>query len=128
MRLCILSRRNHALRFLTEFVSVYGLTIAYAALTALAGAAGVWVKRLVGRYRDDKTKREVAELCVQAVEQVYRELHGAEKFAKCAEAMAEMLAQRGVAVTELEIRVLCEAALAQFNKAFSAPNAGRAYE
>lgn len=116
------------MRFLTEFVSAYGLTIAYAALTALAGAAGVWLKRWVGRYRDDKTKREVAEVCVQAVEQVYRELHGAEKFAKCADAMAEMLAQRGVAVTELEIKVLCEAALARFNRAFAAPNAGHAYE
>ncbi len=104
--------------FITDFFSAYGLTIAYAALTALAGAAGVWLKRWAQQVRDDKTKREVAELCVQAVEQVYRELHGAEKYQKCAEAMAQMLAQRGVPVTELEIRVLCEAALARFNAAF----------
>ncbi|MBQ9552355.1 MAG: hypothetical protein IJU96_06270 [Clostridia bacterium] len=105
--------------FINDFVSAYGLTIVYAALTAIAGAVGVWAKRLIERYRDDKTKREVAEICVRAVEQVYRDLHGSEKFQKCAEAMAEMLAQRGVPVTELEIMVLCEAALAQFNGAFS---------
>lgn len=105
--------------FIKEFVNAYGLTMVYAALTAIAGAVGVWAKGLIERCRNDKTKREVAEICVQAVEQVYRDLHGSEKFQKCAEAMAEMLAQRGVPVTDLEIKLLCEAALAQFNGAFS---------
>ena len=112
------------MKFLSDFVSAYGLTIAYAAMTALAGAAGVLFKRWLEKVRSDKTKREVAELCVQAVEQVYRDLHGAEKYQKCAEAMAQMLALRGVAVTALEIRVLCEAALARFNQAFSAQSKG----
>ena len=97
------------------------MTIACAALTAVTGAIGVWAKGLLERYRGDQTKREVAELCVQAVEQVCRGLHGSEKYQKCAGAMAEILAQRGVPVTELEIKVLCEAALARFNAAFSAP-------
>ncbi|HBL41147.1 MAG TPA: hypothetical protein DDY98_06100 [Ruminococcaceae bacterium] len=105
--------------FVKDFIGTYGMTIAYTALTAIAGAFGIWAKKLYERYLNDKTKKEVAEICVQAVEQLYKELHGTEKFEKCAEAMAQMLAVRGISVTDLEIRILCEAAVAKFNMAFS---------
>ncbi len=108
------------MNFAKEFIGTYGMTIVYTALTAIAGAIGIWMKKLYERYLNDKTKKEVAEICVEAVEQVYKDLHGTEKFEKCAESMAQMLAMRGIPVTDLEIKMLIEAALAKFNQAFSA--------
>ena len=102
-----------------QFVSEYGNTILYAILTAIAGAFGMVIKNLYEKYINDKTKRAVAKTCVQAVEQIYSDLHGEAKYNKCVEAMSQMLAEKGIVITELEIKMLIEAAVGEFNKVFN---------
>lgn len=102
-----------------EFVSVYGTTILYSVLTAIAGYLGIVVKNLYQKYVNDKTKKDVVKTCVSAVEQLYKDLHGEEKYGKAVEAAADMLAEKGITITELEIRMLIEAAVAEFNNAFA---------
>ena len=46
-------------------------------------------------------------------------LVGEDKLDKALEAASEMLAQKGISFTELELRVLIEAAVASFNDAFN---------
>ena len=104
--------------FIKLFISEYGTTILYAILTALAGYIGIVAKRLYTKYVNDKTKQAVAKTVVQAVEQIYKDLHGEEKLNKALEAASEMLAEKGITITDLEMRMLIEAALAEFNKAF----------
>ena len=99
-----------------QFVSEYGNTILYTILTAIAGAFGMIIKNLYQKYINDKTKRAVAKTCVQAVEQIYSDLHGEAKYNKCVEAMSQMLAEKGIVITELEIKMLIEAAVGEFNK------------
>ena len=103
----------------TEFINQYGLEILYAIITAIAGYIGIVIKNLCTKYINDKTKRAVAKSAVQFVEQVYKDLHGDEKFNAALNAMSEMLAETGIAVTELEMRVLIEAAVSEFNAAFN---------
>lgn len=102
-----------------EFVSVYGTTILYSALTAIAGYLGIVAKNLYQKYVNDKTKKDVVKTCVSAVEQLYKDLHGEEKYSKAVEAAADMLAEKGITITELEIRMLIEAAVSEFNNAFA---------
>lgn len=104
--------------FIKLFISEYGTTILYAILTALAGYLGIVVKQLYTKYINDKTKQAVAKTVVQAVEQIYRDLHGEDKLNKALEAASEMLAEKGITITDLELRMLIEAALAEFNNAF----------
>lgn len=104
--------------FIKLFISEYGTTILYAILTALAGYIGIVAKRLYTKYVNDKTKQAVAKTVVQAVEQIYKDLHGEEKLNKALEAASEMLAEKGITITDLEMRMLIEAALAEFNRAF----------
>ncbi len=104
--------------FIKLFISEYGTTILYAILTALAGYIGIVAKRLYTKYVNDKTKQAVAKTVVQAVEQIYTDLHGEDKLNKALEAASEMLAEKGITITDLEMRMLIEAALAEFNKAF----------
>ena len=106
------------MEFIKLFISEYGTTILYAVLTALAGYIGIVAKRLYTKYVNDKTKQAVAKTVVQAVEQIYKDLHGEEKLNKALEAASEMLAEKGITITDLEMRMLIEAALAEFNKAF----------
>ena len=101
-----------------EFINTYGMQIMYAIITAIAGYVGIVVKNLVTKYLNDKTKKEVAKNAVQFVEQVYKNLHGEDKLAEALVAASEMLAEKGITITELELRVLVEAAVAEFNKAF----------
>lgn len=104
--------------FIKLFISEYGTTILYAILTALAGYIGIVAKRIYTKYVNDKTKQAVAKTVVQAVEQIYKDLHGEEKLNKALEAASEMLAEKGITITDLEMRMLIEAALAEFNRAF----------
>ena len=104
--------------FLKMFISEYGTAIAYTILTGVFAYLGVKAKALADKYLNDKTKKDVAKTVVRAVEQIYKDLHGDEKLDKALASASEMLAEKGIIVTELEMRMLIESAVAEFNKAF----------
>ena len=104
-----------------EFINEYGLQLMYMAITAIAGWLGIVVKDLVKKHLDDKTKLAVAKTTVQYVEQVFKDLHGEAKLNEALSAASQMLAEKGIIVTDLELRVLIEAAVAEFNEAFNKP-------
>jgi intergrase/recombinase len=103
--------------FLT-FINEYGTTILYTILTALFGYFGIIAKNYFDKWFETKEKKEIAKEVVKFTEQVYKTLHGADKLEKAMEAMSQMLAEKGIYITDLEMRVLLEAAVAEFNKAF----------
>ena len=94
------------------------MQILYTVVMAIAGYLGIVVKNLATKYINDKTKKDVAKSAVQFVEQVYKDLHGEEKLNEALQAASEMLLEKNIAVTSLELRVLIEAAVAEFNNAF----------
>lgn len=102
-----------------EFINQYGMEILYTIIVGIAGYIGIVVKNLCTKYINDKTKTAVAKTAVQFVEQVYKDLHGEEKLNEALSAASEMLAEKGITVSDLEMRVLIEAAVAEFNNAFS---------
>ena len=101
-----------------QFINQYGMEILYTVIMAIAGYIGIVIKNLATKYLNDKTKRDVAKTAVQFVEQVYKDLHGEEKLNAAFSAASEMLAEKGIHVSELEMRFLLEAAVAEFNKVF----------
>lgn len=101
-----------------SFISEYGTTILYTVITAIAGYVCLWAKALYTKYINDRTKKDVAKTVVQAVEQLYKDLHGDEKLSKAITSASEMLSEKGITITELEIRLLIESALAEFNDVF----------
>lgn len=104
-----------------NFLNEYGILSAI--VTALGTALGLIIKwaynKTIGSKIEEKTKKEVANTVVSYVEQVYKELHGEEKLDKALEAFSAMLNEKGITISELEMRVLIEAALAGFNNAFA---------
>ena len=102
-----------------DFLSTYGMKILGTIFTALAGYLGVVIKNLCQKYLNDKTKQDVAKTCVKAVEQIYKDLHGEEKFNKALECISDMLAEKGIAVSDIEMKMLIESAVAEFNEVFS---------
>ena len=104
--------------FIKMFISEYGTALLYLVVTGVFAYLGTQVKALFDKYLDDKIKRDVAKTVVQAVEQVYKDLHGEEKLNEALKAASEMLAEKGIAFSELEMKMLIEAAVSEFNKAF----------
>lgn len=106
------------MEFITMFINDYGTAILYAILTAVAGYLGIWVKQLYTKYVNDKTKEAVVKTCVKAVEQLYKDLHGEEKYQEVVESAVAMLNEKGITITELELKMLIESAVCEFNKSF----------
>lgn len=100
------------------FINDYGTTILYAILTAIGGYLGLVVKNLYTKYINTKIKQDVARTVVRGVEQIYKDLHGEEKLNAALTAASEMLAEKGITASQLELRMLIEAAVAEFNDAF----------
>ena len=87
-------------------------------MTAIAGVLGAGMKKLYDRMTADDTKRKVVETCVKAVEQLYQELSGTEKLEKAKENIIAMLDIKGISISEIEMDMLIEACVAEFNLAF----------
>lgn len=98
-----------------EFLTQYGFEMIYAALMFVFGFIGIAIKNIIQKYTDDKTKKEVARTTVLATEQVYKDLTGDERFDIAVENVSEVLTQKGIACTELELKLLIEAAVKEMN-------------
>lgn len=73
-------------------------------------------EKIIAKFTTDKTKEAVVRTCVNAAEQLYKDLHGAEKLAKVKENIIEMLNEKGITISEIEMDMLIEAAVAEINK------------
>ena len=108
---------------LKVFINQYGLEIVTTIVTAIVGYIAVVAKNLAQKYINDKinfdiNKKDVAKIVVSGIEQCYKALEGPQKLEKALEAASSMLAEKGIKVTEVELRMLLESALSEFNKVF----------
>lgn len=99
-----------------EIFSAYILPAIVAVLTALAGYIGTQIKRLYEKYVNDKVKQDVVRTCVKAAEQLYRDLSGPEKLEKAKEGIVEMLNEKGIPISEMEMDLLIESVVQEFNQ------------
>ncbi len=92
--------------------------LATTALTAIAGYLGLKLKAHLEKQEVEKTTKKVVQTVVRAVEQMYKDLHGEQKLEKAIESATEILASKGIIITELELRMLIEETVGAFNDAF----------
>ena len=106
------------MELLNKFLNEYATLLIYTALTAIFGVVAAFIKKKYNEWADTKTKKEVVKICVTAVQQMYQELDGSEKKEKAIEAISDMLAEKGIAITTLEINLLIEACIGEFKGVF----------
>lgn len=95
------------------------LELVSAAVLALFGWIGVQAKNLYKRYVNTDIKRAVVWDAVQFVEQVYKSIHGKDKLYKAMEKAEQILQEKGIPITELELRTLIESAVKTMNDNFA---------
>ena len=101
-----------------EIIKIYGTEIIGTLLLALAGIVANVARNMAAKYLNTKTKRTLAKVVVQFVEQVYKDLHGADKLNAALATLSELLAEKGITASEVEMIVLIEAAVGEFNAVF----------
>lgn len=102
-----------------EIINTYGAEIIGTLLVAMAGIFGMIMKRIAERALDTPVKQQLAKIAVQFVEQVYKELHGEAKLNAALMALAGLLAEKKINASEDEMRIMIEAAVAEFNQVFT---------
>lgn len=102
----------------TDVINMYGAEIIGTLLLALAGIVAMVAKNMAAKCLDTDTKRTLAKVVVQFVEQAYKDLHGEDKLNAALVALSDLLAEKKIHATEMEMQVLIEAAVAEFNEVF----------
>ena len=96
----------------------YGGEFVILIVTAIFGCLGFAVKKIYKNFVTDKQKEAIAKIAVMCVEQVWKTIHGPEKLEKALEYAETLLAKKGIKFDAEEMKILIEAAVAEFNKAF----------
>lgn len=99
-----------------EILQPYMLEIIVAILTGIASFIGIEIKKIYEKYVNTKVKEDVVKLTVKYVEQVYKNIHGQEKLNKAKEKALDWLNEKNITVSEVELEILIEAVVNEFNK------------
>ena len=91
-------------------------------LTALAGYLALQFKNYLDSKKEDDAINKIVKTAVQAGEQMYKDYHGEEKLALVLKGASEMLAEKGITVSEFELKWLIESAVGEFNNVFNQPS------
>lgn len=108
---------------MNEIITTYGMEIVKAIVLLVFGYIGIELKKLAAKYITNDTARKVVNTTVAYVEQVYKDLHGDDKLAVALKTAAEILANKGIAVTDTELRALVEAAVEELNRQYHSTDA-----
>ena len=104
---------------MNHFFDQYIIQVAIIIVIAIATWLGTQAKNLYKKYITTEIKQSVARTVVRFVEQVYVDIHGAEKLEKAMEKASEILAEYGITISKSELIALIEAAVNEFNNAFN---------
>jgi intergrase/recombinase len=85
-------------------------------LVAVASFIGTKIKNIYETKANDETKRKVVKTVVNAVEQLYQDLKGEEKLEKAQESIVEILNEKDISISELEMKMLIEETCNSFNQ------------
>ena len=109
------------MEIIDTIITTYGNPLIGLILTIVFGSLGVIAKQLFAKYIDTPTKQAVARTAAAFVEQIWKDIHGAEKFQKAMETAEILLKKKGIDFDAEEMKILIEAAVAEFNGAFAKP-------
>lgn len=98
-----------------EFMSQYGMDIIHTVIIAIIGYVSIVAKNLYRKYVNTEVKRSVVKTCVKAVEQLYTDIHGKDKYDKCVEKILEILTEKGITASDVELKMLIESAVKKMN-------------
>lgn len=101
-----------------ELFNQYAFEMILLLVGLVAAVLGTQARALYKKHINSEEKEAVANAAVLFVQQVYKELHGADKLEEALDAARVLLEKRGIAFDRDEMEILVEAAVGNFNDAF----------
>lgn len=95
------------------------MPLAISAMGIVFTAIGTWAAMQAKKFLDTREKRALAEVTVKYVEQVGKLLGSEEKLGLALQTLTQELENAGIKFTEVELRVLIEAAVNGFKKEYA---------
>lgn len=95
------------------------LNLAVVCITAIFSYVGMKVKAIYNEKVNTEIKKDVVNTTVKYVEQVYKDIHGEDKLNEALKEASSILSQKGIPVSDSELKVLIEAAVNALNKELS---------
>lgn len=102
---------------LTE-IAGYIPTILATVITIITGWAGLKLKNWI----NTETKKDVVKTTVKYIEQVYKDIHGEEKLKVASDNVKKLLKEKGLDITDLELRAFIESAVRELNDSYKGGN------
>lgn len=88
-------------------------------ITCLFGYVGIKVKQLYTEYVNTETKKKVVDSTVNYVEQVFTDIHGADKLKEAKTKVLTILNEKGISISDEELETLIESAVYGLNKGYN---------
>lgn len=99
-----------------EILSTYLIPMLATILTAIASYVGLQIKKLYEKKINTETKKAIVSDVVKMVEQVYKDIHGEDKYNKAVQYITDALNEKNIPITDLEIKYLIESTCSEFVK------------
>lgn len=96
------------MKYITEFMNQYGVSLIHSVAVAILSYASIEIKKIYKKYTDDKTKKDVIKMVCHAVNQLYPNLTGEEKLDKAIQNSSQILKEKGIIISDLELRMYIE--------------------
>ena len=100
--------------FIKNFINQYGDKILYTIIMAIISYLGITLKRILSILYQNKEKKEIVQTSCKATEQLYSNLTSEEKLNKAITNASQMLKEKGIETTNLELRMLIESTVYSF--------------
>lgn len=106
------------MELITEIINTYGVKLVAMIVYIIFGAAAMAVKNMAQKVLNTETKQNLAKTAVQAVEQMYKDIHGEEKLNAAMSLLSDALKEYNIDISTSEMKLLLEAAVGEFNRVF----------
>ena len=96
------------IKYFIDFFNQYGVSIIHGIAVSIISYASLEAKKIYNKHFIAKTKKDVVEMVCMAINQVYPNLSGEEKLNKAIINCNEILNEKGIKITDLELRMYIE--------------------
>lgn len=102
------------MKYIVEFMNQYGVAFIHSIAVAIISYVSIEIKKVYKKYINDKTKKDVINTVCQAINQLYPSLTNEEKLNKVILNSGEILKEKGIIISDLELRMYIESAVNSF--------------
>ncbi len=103
-------------KIFSEFINQYGLTFIHSLAVGIISYVSLEIKRIYKKYATDHTKKEVIEMVCKAIKQLYPDKKGSEKLDLAVTNAKEILDEKGINISDLELRMYIESTICCFKQ------------